>query len=218
MNVADGITIMNKHGFEDTDDTQKMWAINDAIWEIDGMEPWPYLLKSVNLNFDGTNPYPSNVPSDFAKVKWITDLSSGDAIWPERIETIRLRIGKDITRTGSPGVFYFMGQQLRFWPIPPVGTGTILLDYRAWQPALTTASVEADILMPARYHTAWVYGALVKLYGADDDPELASVKKAERDEKVAHMRMDLFVQQEMRADKVYTLDPDEISNDSFWIP
>ena len=195
-----------------------MWAINDAIWEIDGLEPWPYLLKSVNLNFDGTNPYPSNLPTNMARVKWVTNLNSGEAIWPERIETIRLRIGKDIARTGEPGVFYFMGQQLRFWPTPPAATGSILLDYRAWQPALTSASLEADILMPYRYHTIWVLKALVKLYNADDDPELAAVKQAEADEKFQKMRMDLSVQQEMRADRIYTLDPDEISNDSFWIP
>ncbi|HEY6020438.1 MAG TPA: hypothetical protein VIY48_11170 [Candidatus Paceibacterota bacterium] len=216
MNVLDGITILNNHGFEDTDETQKMAFINDTIWEIDGMEPWPYLYKSVNLNFDGTNPYPSNLPTDFAKVKWITDLTTGSSIWPERIETIRSRIGKDFAMAGDPNVFYFLGNQLRLWPVPPSSTGRFLLDYKAVQPTLTSASAEAAILMPARYHMLWVIGTLARLYNMDDDPELASVKKAEFDERVTKMRMDLFAQQEMRSDQIYMTDPDE-GYDPYWI-
>jgi hypothetical protein len=212
MNVSDAITVINNHGFEDTDDTQKMWAINDAIWEIDGMEPWPYLLKSTNLNFDGTNPYPSNLPTDLGRVKWVTRLSDGEPIWPERIETIRSRYGASsaIGQKGDPSVFYFVGQQLRFWPVPPSGTGTVLLDYRAWQPALTSTSLEAAILMPARYHSAWVAGALQRLYTADDDPELGSLKKQEMEDRVNKMRFDIMQQQEMRSDVVVLTDPEEI--------
>ena len=217
MNVSDGITIINNHGFEDTDGTQKMAVINDTIWEIDGSEPWPYLLKSATLNFDGTNPYPSNLPTDFAKVKWLTDLTTGATVWPERIETVRARYGSDINQAGDPQVCYFLGNQLRLWPVPPNSTGRFLLDYRAWQTVLTDQSVASDILMPVRYHMLWVIGALVRLYAMDDDPELSAVKKQEFDMRLAKMRMDLFVQQEMRADRIYPLDTDEIDW-PFWLP
>lgn len=212
MDVSEAITVINNHGFEDTDDTQKMWAINDSIWEIDGMEPWPYLLKTVNLNFDGINPYPSNMPTDMARVKWVTFLSNGQPIWPERIESIRSRYGSSSTlgQLGNPTAFYFVGQQLRFWPIPTAGTATVLLDYRAWQTKLTTTSLEASILMPSRYHTAWVSGALQRLYTADDDPELGAVKKQDMEERVSKMRSDIMIQQEMRSDVVFLTDPDEL--------
>lgn len=219
MDVSEAITIINNHGFEDTDDTQKMWAINDAVWEIDGMEPWPYLLKSLNLNFDGTNPYPSNLPVDLARVKWATRLSDGNPIWPERIETIRNRYGSTalLAQTGDPQFFYFVGQQLRFWPIPNTSTGSVLLDYRAWQPKLTSTSVEANILMPVRYHSAWLSGALQRLYTGDDDPELGAVKKQEMEDRVSKMRSDLLIQQEMRSDVVVQTDPEDFS-DLYYIP
>ena len=212
MDVSEGITVINAHGFEDTDTTQKLWAINDAIWEIDGMEPWPYLYKTVNLNFDGTNPYPSNLPTDLQKVKWLTRLSDGEPIWPERIETIRSRYGATsvIGQQGQPQSFYFVGQQLRFWPVPPAGTGAVLLDYRAVQAKVTDTTLEAAILMPARFHSAWVFGALKRLYDADDDPEQGAVKKADMEERVMKMRAELFPQQEMRSDVVVLTDPEEI--------
>jgi hypothetical protein len=219
MNVSDAITVINNHGFEDTDDTQKMWAIQDAIWEIDGMEPWPYLLKSLDLNFNGTNPYPSNLPTDLARVKWATRYSDGDAIWPERLETFRMRYGNTSLQSGAPQLFYFVGQQLRFWPVPPSGNAVVLLDYRAWQPVLTTVSTESAILMPARYHTAWVFGALVRLYNADDDPENASIKKQEMEDRVGKMRADLLQQQEMRSDVVIVTDPeDDLAYGPYWLP
>lgn len=220
MDVSEAITIINNHGFEDTDDTHKMWAINDAVWEIDGMEPWPYLLKSLNLNFDGTNAYPSNLPTDLARVKWATRLSDGATILPERIETIRERYGSSafMATTGQPEVFYFVGQQLRFWPIPNAASGVVLLDYRAWQPKLTSVSVEADILMPVRYHTAWLNGALQRLYTGDDDPELGAVKKQEMEDRVQKMRADLLIQQEARADVVVQTDPEDYRSDLYWLP
>lgn len=219
MDVSEAITVINAHGFEDTDDTMKMWAINDAIWEIDGLEPWPYLLKTLNLNFDGTNPYPSNLPTDLGRVKWLTRLSDGQPIFPERIETIRSRYGQSsiIGQSGAPEVFYFVGTQLRFWPVPPNGTSVALLDYRAFQPKLTTTSVEANILMPARYHTAWVFGALKRLYDGDDDPELGAVKNQDKEDRVAKMRADLLQQQEMRADVVFMTDNDDYTYEP-WIP
>lgn len=220
MDVSAAITLINAHGFEDTDTTQKLWAINDAIWEIDGMEPWPYLLKTTNLNFDGTNPYPSNLPTDLGRVKWLTRLSDGQPIWPERIETIRSRYGASsvIGQSGDPQVFYFVGQQLRFWPVPTAASGSVLLDYRAFQAAVTDTTLESGILMPGRYHTAWLNGALQRLYNADDDPELGSVKKQEMEDRVLKMRMDLLQQQEMRSDVVLLTDPDELDVSAYLIP
>jgi hypothetical protein len=220
MDVSAAIAIIDAHGFEDTDTTQKLWAINDAIWEIDGMEPWPYLLQTANLDFDGTNPYPSNLPTNLNRVKWLTRLSDGEPIWPERIETVRSRYGASsvISQKGDPVLFYFVGQQLRFWPVPTAATGSVLLDYRAFQSAVTDTTLESGILMPGRYHTAWVNGALQRLYNADDDPELGAVKKQEMEDRVSKMRADLMQQQEMRSDVVLLTDPDELDVSAYLIP
>jgi hypothetical protein len=213
MNVSDIITVLNNHGFEDTDSTQKLFAINNAIWDFCQREPWPFLIKSLGLNFDGTNPYPSNMPADFKAVDWITDTVTGESIWPERLSTIRDRYGAQMSTTGAPFSFYFVGTQLRLYPVPPATIGRFLLDYHAWQQPLLDTSLEAAVIIPPRYHEVIVDGALQRLYKMDDDPELGAVKQQDFENRIQAIRSDAFSQQYVRGDRIYTLDIDELDVD-----
>lgn len=202
MNVADMLADINFHGFDDTPVDQKLRVLNDTIWDIDSREKWPYLIKSKTLDFDGASPTPTTPLTDMKAVQWISDPVTGEAVWSERLENIRSKYAGTETNVDVPFKFYFVGQQLRFYPTPPASTGRFLLDYVAIQPAITETSVEADILLPARHQRIIVLGALVKLYAGDDDPELASEKQQEFDYRLSNMRNELLIQQYQRSDAV----------------
>lgn len=216
MDVADIITELGNHGFEDETTAQMMYVINDTIWDIDSRERWPYLQKSVSLNFDGTNPYPSNLPTDFKAAIFIADTTTGEGVWPERVETIRDKYGASLTAVDVPFAYYFVGNQLRFYPTPAASTGRFLLDYQAIQPELTSSDVEASILIPARHHRAIVLGALYKLYMLEDDPELAPGFKSEYEQRIQMMREDVMRQQYQRPDTIFLNDYEDMDYENYW--
>lgn len=211
MNVADIVTELNNTGFTDVSDSQKMFVINDTIWEIETSEPWPYLEKSVALNFDGINPQPSNIPSDFNKVKFMVDTSVGVTIWPERVETFRDRYSNNfLTQTGiNPFAYYIWGGIIRMYPIPPVSTGRFYMDYIATQPALLSSDLEAAILLPKRHHRLITLGAAYKLFAMDDDLENASAWQSMYNDKLTAMHEDLFRKQYQRPDQIFMVDADD---------
>lgn len=211
MNVADIITELNNHGFTDTSDTQKMFVINDTLWDLEAVEPWPFLEKSVALNFDGTNPYPSNMPTDFKQVQFLTDTVNDVGVYPERVETVRDRYsGLFLTNVDSNSILYYQwGGQLRIYPRPPLSTGRYYLDYIATQPTLTSADVEASILLPKRHHRLITLGAVYKLYAMEDDLQNAQAFQSMYEDKLTRVREDLIRKQFQRPDVVFMTDADE---------
>lgn len=211
MDVANIITELNNHGFTDTADDQKMFILNDTIWEVEAMEPWPFLEKSVALSVDGINPNPTNWPTDVKQVKFLADTTVGTAIWPERVETVRDRYALDfLTASNSnPFLYYIWGNELRFYPIPPAATGRFYLDYIATQPVLTSDSVEANILMPPRHHRVYTLGTLYKLYALEDDLQNAQAFQSMYNDRVQLMREDLMRKQFQRPDIVFMTDADD---------
>lgn len=211
MNVADIITELNNHGFADTSDTQKLFVINDTIWDMEAVEPWPFLEKSVALNFDGTNPSPTNMPVDFKQVKFISDTLTGAGIWPERVETVRDRYA-DLFQTQSdvnPFLYYIWGGQLRLYPIPTATTGRFYMDYIASQTTVTSDTLEAAILLPKRHHRVITLGSVYKLYAMEDDLQNAQAFQSMYEDKIQRMRDDLLRKQFQRPDVVFMTDADE---------
>lgn len=217
MTVAEMQAELSQHGFGDIDSSQQMIVINDSVWDITGRDKWPFREKTLALNFDGSSPTPTNLPSDLRQITYITDTTTGEAVWPERIETIRDRYGSSITTVGDPAVaFYFVAYTPRFYPIPAASTGRYQLDYVARQAKLTTASVEADILLPVEYHRAIVLGALYKLYLMNDDTENVPQVQADYENKIQQMREELMRRQYMRPDQIFITDEgDEWDNTPF---
>lgn len=209
MTVADMLADINSHGFTDTPDTQKLILLNDTIRDVNSRERWPFLVKTTNLNFDGSSPTPTNVPSDMRAVKWITDLTTGQTIWPERDDTIFNRYGNQLTMVDIPFAFYFVGTALKFYPIPPAATGRYQLDYWAVQSAVDASTSESSILMPPQHHRVYTLGTLAKLYSQEDDNDLASQKFQEFEARINTMRFDLFNQQTMRQDHIFVIDEDD---------
>jgi len=209
MDVSEILTELNGHGFEDTVETDKLAVINDTVWDIDSREVWPYLEKTVALNFDGVSPTPTNLPTNFNKVLWLYDTLQGLTLWPERLSTIRDRHGSQMTQVSDPLAYYFLGDSLRLYPIPGVSTGRYQLDYLALQPELTAGSVQADILLPARHHRVVILGALWRLYKREDDPENGNMFQIDFENRLVQMRQDLFRRQLQRADQIFVIDEDD---------
>jgi len=210
MDVSEILSELVDHGFEDTSTERKMAKINDAVWDIESREPWPFLEKTLALNFDGASPTPTNMPTDFKTTLWIYDNTNGVTIWPERLSTIRDRYGNQITQVSDPASYYFIAGQIRLYPVPPSSAGRFQLDYIATQPELTENSLQASILLPTRHHQVIVLGALWRLYKMEDDPENGNMFQTDYENKIQQMHEDLFRRQYQRSDQIFVVDEDDL--------
>lgn len=207
MTVQDIIDELNDHGFTDTSTTRKVAVINDTVWDINSRNPWPYLEATIDLNFDGSSAVPSNFPADFRAALVVTRADTGDKIEPMRMDQVYRVHGSEISTVDQPQVFYFVGKQMRFWPVPPAGT-VLHMPYLRKQAALTSASLEADILIPKEHHRAIVLGSLWKLNDMEDDYDIGQRFQAEYESRIQTMVEELFVSQYDRPDRVFDIDTD----------
>lgn len=219
MTVADMLAEIAQHGFGDVDTTQQLRAINNTLWYINGLERWPFREKTTTLNFNGSSATPTNWPTDFSKVIWIADTTTGNAVMPERLETIRSQYTGNLTTVSDPaGFYYFVGTTPFFYPVPTASTGRYTLDYIARQTALNANSIETDILLPPEYHQYVVMGALVRLYLMDDDTEEAPLFKAEFQEGLQIMREELLRRQYQQPDRIFVTDEYDDWTTPFLLP
>jgi hypothetical protein len=210
MDVSEILSELVDHGFEDTSTERKLAKINDAIWDIESREPWPFLEKTVSLNFDGTSPTPTNMPADFKTALWLYDNTNAVTIWPERLSTVRDRYGNTIGQVGDPASYYFVAGQIRLYPVPPASTGRFQLDYIATQTEVVEGTLQASILLPPRHHQTIVLGALFRLYKMEDDPENGNMFQVDYENKIQQMHEDLFRRQYQRSDQIFVVDEDDL--------
>lgn len=216
MNVSEMLSYIDNSGFSELPTTEKENAINFAIWDIESREQWPFLEKSTTLNFDGSNPNPTNMPADFKSVIWLYDLQNGVSLWPERLGVIRDRFGKDINKQGDPVYYYFLGNELRLYPMPPSSTGRFRLDYYATQPKVNSNTPEASILIPPRHHEVIILGALWRLWKREDDPEQGFLFHQDYENRIQLMTNDLIRRQYQQPDRIYMLSDDNDDYSSNW--
>lgn len=204
--VAQIITTLDAHGFEDTNSTEKVSIINDVVSDVCSREPWPFLVKNLTLTFTG-NAYPSNWPADFRQVDegGITDPSTGNIVSWERRGTVKKRYANILTQVGTPQLYYFLGTRAQFIPVPGSGT-TLDMDYLCKHPTLTDTSLEAEILIPSNHHRIITLGALVRLFSMEDDPENAQLFSSQYEGRIQTMREELSRLQYDRPDRIIVLE------------
>lgn len=208
-----------QHGFGDVDTSQQLRAINNTLWDITGREKWPFREKTTTLNFNGSSATPTNWPTDFSKVIWIADTVSGNAVLPERLETIRSQYTGNLTTVSDPaGFWYMVGYTPYFYPVPTASTGRYTLDYVARQLILNANSLEADILLPTEWHQLIVLGALVRLYLMDDDTEEAPMFQQQFDNLYQNAREDLLRRQYQQPDRIFVTDEYDDWTTPFLLP
>jgi len=194
-------TEMDLYGFEDFDDDAKLILINEAYFDIVTREAWPFMEGLVTIaqpSADDT----LNVPTNFQAVLSLVDTDNNIVLEPERNDVIEknVRLNAD---SGSPTKYYFVGETLYLYPSDNTGT-TYRLYYIKAPSTLTVDSVVADILIPARHHSIIVYGALVKAFLVNDDPQ-AAVFQNMFESRYMQMRNDVWMRQYDRPERIHVI-------------
>lgn len=200
---------LGDHGFTDTDTNTKVRMLQDSIYKIEAAQPWPFLETTLNLNFDGTNAAPTNTPADLKQALHSVSLITNARVLPLRQDDLEDRISGQFTLSGNPSYYYFDGPALKFWPVPPAGTGTVRFRYIKFSAPINSASLETAILIPPRHHRVIVVGALMSLYDMEDDTDLSVRYEQYFNEGLQRMELELLRQQYDQPDYVRVTDPDD---------
>lgn len=201
MNLGDMIIEMQDHGFEDSSPDTLTGFINDAYYDICSRQPWPFLEALATVN-TVANQVTLDVPADFDKAIRLVIDSEAARLEPARADDIYSRFNGALTDTGLPVAYYFVGNEVRLYPIPDAAY-TITLYYLKVPAALAT-NTDTPIL-PTKHHRAIVLGALVAAYRMEDDPGNADVFEAQFEKRLATMAEDVWKKQYDRPDHIYTL-------------
>lgn len=206
-NVGDILSIISDHGFADANLTTKVAFLNDTIADFCAREPWPFLEQSATLAFDGTNPKPSNLPTDIRAVLTVINTADNTSFQPFRLDTLEKQGAQLVTQQANGLLYYFQAGEMRFAPIPPASTSA-RLRYLRFHPAVTSSTTSAGILVPSRHWMLLVFGTLVRLYDMEDDPELSARFEGHYESRIQKIRAELWTQQYDRPDYVEVTDPD----------
>jgi hypothetical protein len=195
------------YGFEDFEDSQKLLLLNEAYLDVVTREPWPFLEKVLEFKvLSGTtqitsggsfwinpdtnthviNPTPvqiTNSPGtplvqyEVNSVLSFVDVSNDMIMTPERADVLEKNY-RILDPTGTPRHYYFVGDDMFVYP--------------------------AVFLIPARHHSIIVYGALVKAFLVNDDPQ-AGVFQNAFESRYQQMRNDVWMNQYDRTDRIHVL-------------
>lgn len=214
MTVDEMLTELNEFGFEDTNISEKLNAINFAIKNISQRKLWTFLESVVSLTFTGSSGTPSNVPTDLRAVKKIVDTSTGRRIRFKRTDDMEEQYGSQLTQAGDPYFFYFEGRTLKIWQTPSASQ-TLRMRYVRFAPKIAAGDPEASIIVPPDGHEAVVLRALQWLYDLEDDPELAQRMEAKAENAITLLDATLDVQQDDAPEYIHVVDSDDWSDD-YW--
>lgn len=203
--VSEIITILDDHGFSDAVTQTKVDAINDAYWDVCSREPWPFLEKSASVSFTAGDDTPT-MPTDFRAVLSLFIPAQSLVLQPERLDTLAKNYPAQLGSTAAadrnrPLFYYFVGNELRLYPTPDAAY-TATLFYVSWPAELTSGTLEAAIMVPARHHRVLVSGALSHLYRQEDDPDNAMLFETQLEKRLQSMRNDVYQRQFDRPDRV----------------
>ncbi len=204
------LTVLDLHGFEDIETTDKVQVINDTIQDICTRDPWPFLESTDTISAPGEvngTTGAVTLPSDFTSLlKIVNTNTSGYRINFIRMDEHFERRSDQLALTGIPYNYFFLGEGMRLWPIPETGDFTLV--YIREHPEVTSGTLENAILIPKRHHKAIPLGAIYRLHAQEDDAENAQLFKAQYEEKISLMRQDLFIKQWDSPDSVLVMDWD----------
>lgn len=190
MDVPAIISDIDDHGFEDTTPTRKLAVIQDVYNDVLAREPWPFLEAFIRLTFTGSSEQASNIPTDYRAVL-TAKVENGERLQWMRFDEFERRYGANVAYPNDPQVYYFIGNELHFYPMP-VSTTIVRLAYIKRPNVLAASgagSNEADILLPKEFHRSiLVNGALYKLYALEDDAELAQGFQTYYEQGIQNMR------------------------------
>jgi hypothetical protein len=220
VTVQDIFDALTDYGFTDTSAARKMEKINATIWDITSREAWPFMEASIDLDFDGVHPFPSNgqpsealppgpqpptEPTDIQSVLDIVRTDTGVKLQPVRLQEADTTMALVLTQAGTPSHYYFIAGELRVAPIPPSDT-VLRLRYIRKHPVLVQTDFESAILIPREHHEVIELGTLVKLYDLEDDTDLSVRFQQLYEKKIQDMRQSVWMRQYDRPDHIIITD------------
>lgn len=209
MNIQNMVDEIDDYGFTDTSDARKVSKIQEAIWQIEAMEPWPFLEATILLNFSGNDGVAINLPDNFRAALKLWHATKGYRIRvvpTDDADTIML--GNEDNQA-DPTIYYFDGSTLTVWPRPVPATGLLKLRYLRWSDEVDITTMESGILIPKYYHEAIVLKALVALYVMEDDTDLAVGIENIFEDKINRMRAAIWQRQFDQPDYIHSVDSEE---------
>jgi len=210
MTLDDMYTEMDLYGFDDFEDAQKLLLLNEAYFDVVTREPWPFMEKVIELTVPSgttkvTNNSFANSPSDLNAVLSFTDITHDVIMIPERGDVVEKNY-KINNLNVYPERYYFVGEDLYLYPAP-TGDTTYRLYYVRVPIAATDTGQDTDsntFFIPSRHHSIIVYGALVKAFLVNDDPQAAAFQNM-FEQRYQQMRNDAWMQQYDRTDRIHIL-------------
>jgi hypothetical protein len=209
---------MSLYGFDDFSDTQKLLLLNEAYYDICTREPWPFLEKQLNITVpDGqklvtnnsmvtnTDTSVSTNIGDLDSVLSLIDVSNRVVMVPERLDVIEKNYVVNNLNV-FPERYYFINEDMYLYP-ETRGDTNYILTYLAKPVAILDTGADTDsnsFLIPARHHSVLVYGALVKAFLVNDDPQAAAFQNM-YEQRYQQMRNNLWLNQYDRTDRIHVL-------------
>ncbi len=193
-------------GFDDLEDAQKLTLLNEAYFDIVTREPWPFLEKVTTISVPSgvsqitNNSLVTDELTDVNSVLSFTDDTHNLTMMPERADMVEKNyMASDAT--GVPSVYYFIADDLFVYPVTNGVTS-----YRVYYTRIPTAATTTSdtFMIPARHHSIIVYGALVKAFLVNDDPQ-AAVFQNLFESRYQQMRADVWMNQYDRTERVHII-------------
>ena len=205
MTLDDMYTEMELYGFDDFEDSQKLLLLNESYFDIVTREPWPFLEALVEFTAPSgttqiTNNSFSGSPTDVNAVLSFTDTTHNVIMVPQRTDTIEKNY-KINNLTTYPEFYYFVDEDLYVYPAVSGDTSYRLFYVKKPVAATTTSDT---FMIPERHHSVIVYGALVKAFLVNDDPQAAAFQNM-YEQRYQQMRNDAWMNQYDRTDRVHVL-------------
>lgn len=211
--TSDMILELRDHGFDDLTDSRLLGFVNDTYLEFCSLEVWPF-LETTNasvVTVAGAATLAA-MPTDWRAVLSIINTTTGNAIEPERRQTIVKRFSSYLTTQGEPSFYYRVGNTIGMYYVPGQ-VYNLMIDYVKRPAALTTPTTggsDSTPIFPADHHRVLVLGALARANAMEDDPDTSAFYEGLYETKVQKIRNDLWGWQYDRPDRII----DIFNNDS----
>jgi hypothetical protein len=209
---------MSLYGFDDFEDSNKLLLLNEAYYDICTREPWPFLEKQLNITVPNgqklvtnntvvtnTDTNVSTSIGDLDSVLSLIDVSNRVVMVPERLDVIEKNYVVN-NLSVFPERYYFINEDMYLYP-ETRGDTNYILTYLAKPVAIKDTGSDTDsnsFLIPARHHSVLVYGALVKAFLVNDDPQAAAFQNM-FEQRYQQMRNNLWLNQYDRTDRIHVL-------------
>ena len=205
MILSDMYKEFSLYGFDDLTDSQKLLLLNESYFDIVTREPWPFLESLVTLTVPAatskvTNNSFSGSPTDVNSVLSLVDVTNNIVVVPERTDVVQKNYFLD-KAVAFPDRYYFVGDDLYLYPATSASTKYNLFYTRIPTEAITTSDT---FMIPSRHHSVIIYGALVKAYLVNDDPQAAMFQNM-FESRYQQMRNDVWMNQYDRTDRIHVL-------------